>query len=344
MRRPSARVVAMVAITAVVITGVGFYVWDAARRQSEAESSAPSIASTDLGSVTDGPYVLFRNTLPGEQYGLVAAVPLDDTGGTRAFTDVACDRLYRAGGWTSCLRTVRGVATTFEASLYDDQWDEVATWPLPGIPSRTRVSPDGSLVATTAFVSGHSYAQVGFSTETKIHTTAGEDLGNLESWTFLVDGQVFGAADRNFWGVSFVDDETFYVTVASQSADTTWIATGSVADRTITALRSGGECPSVSPDASRVAYKKVQRVEDAQKVWAYAVLDLDSDAETLYPVTEGCDDQIEWLDDSTILYGLPRPDQPGTTDVWALDIDTPGAEPRLFLEGAWSPSIVREED
>ncbi|MGN8246907.1 hypothetical protein ACTHAM_000575 [Cellulomonas soli] len=341
MRRLPPRVVALVAIVAVVVLGVGAYVWSAARTQRAATEAAPSVASTDLASVLDGPYVLFRNTLPGAQYGLVAAVPLDDPAGTRAFTDVACDRLYHAEGLTSCLRTVRGVATTFEAVVLDEQWQEVQSWPLPGIPSRTRLSPDGSLVATTAFVTGHSYAQVGFSTETKIHGTDGTDLGSLESWTFLVDGEPFTAADRNFWGVSFVDDELFYVTAASQSADTTWIATGSVSERTITALRAGGECPSVSPDSSLVAYKKVQRVEDAQKVWAYAVLDLDSSDETLYPVTEGCDDQIEWLDDSTILYGLPRADEPGTTDVWSLDITTPGAEPQLFLEGAWSPSIVR---
>lgn len=341
MRRLPPRVIAMVAITVVVVLGVGAYVWSAARSHQEATEAAPTVESTDLAGVLDGPHILFRSTLPGAQYGLVAAVPLDDPSGTRAFTDVACDRIYHAGDFTSCLRTVRGIATTFEAVLLDDSWQEVQTWPLPGIPSRTRLSPDGSLVATTAFVTGHSYAQVGFSTETKIHGTDGTDLGSLESWTFVVDGEKFTASDRNFWGVSFVDDDTFYVTAASQSADTTWIATGSVSTRTITALRDGGECPSVSPDRSMVAYKKVQRIEDAQKVWAYAVLDLASSDETLYPVTEGCDDQIEWLDDTTILYGMPRADEPGTTDVWSLDITTPGAEPQLFLEGAWSPSIVR---
>ena len=44
----------------------------------------------------------------------------------------------------------------------------LASWPLAGIPSRTRVSPDGVFVASTAFVTGHSYAGGGFSTETRI--------------------------------------------------------------------------------------------------------------------------------------------------------------------------------
>ncbi|MBU4215387.1 MAG: hypothetical protein KJ792_12110 [Actinobacteria bacterium] len=341
MRRLPPRALALVGIVTAVVVGVGGYVWWAARAHQAASGAAPSVASTSLESVLAGPHILFRNTLPGAQYGLVAAVPLADPTGARAFTDVACDRLYHAGDYTSCLRTVRGVATTFEADLLDSHWQSVQTWPLPGIPSRTRLSDDGTLVATTAFVTGHSYAQIGFSTETKIHGTDGTDLGDLESWTFLVDGTPFTTADRNFWGVSFIDDDTFYVSAASQSAGKTWIATGKISTRTISTLREGGECPSVSPDRSKVAYKKVQRVQDGQKVWAYAVLDVGSGTETLYPVTEGCDDQIEWLDDTTILYGMPRADEPATTDLWSLDIATPGAEPQLFIEGAWSPSVVR---
>ena len=46
---------------------------------------------------------------------------------------------------------------------------------MPGIPSRTRLSPDGSLVSTTTFVSGHSYMQVGFSTATEIRDVGGDE-------------------------------------------------------------------------------------------------------------------------------------------------------------------------
>ena len=78
---------------------------------------------------------------------------------------------------------------------------------------------DGSLVATTAFVTGHSYATVGFSTETVIRTADGESLGNLEDFALIVDGAPLAAVDRNFWGVTFVDDETFYATAASGGTD-----------------------------------------------------------------------------------------------------------------------------
>jgi hypothetical protein len=54
------------------------------------------------------------------------------------------------------------------------------------------------------------------------------------------------------------------------------------------------------------------------------------------------DDQVEWLDDGHILYGLP--DDPGggfsVTNIWMLGIDA-GGPPRVFIHQAWSPSVVR---
>jgi hypothetical protein len=52
------------------------------------------------------------------------------------------------------------------------------------------------------------------------------------------------------------------------------------------------------------------------------------------------DDQIEWLDDDSVLYGLPRSDEPGVTDVWTLDVDA-RTNPRVLIEQAWSPAVVR---
>ena len=60
----------------------------------------------------------------------------------------------------------------------------------------------------------------------------------------------------------------------------------------------------------------------------------------MLPATQGVDDQAEWLDDDTLLYGLPRADQPGTTDVWAVDTAA-DATPALLIPGAWSPAVVR---
>ncbi len=336
------RVVVLVAVVVVVVLGVGAYAVQAVRRHQQALAAAPTVASTALAGVLAGPHIVFRSTLPGPQYGLVAAVPIADPAGPRAFTTLACDRVDVAGSFASCLRTVPGVATTFETDIYDvATWQRTQTWPLPGVPSRTRLSDDGTLVGTTAFVTGDSYATIGFSTRTEIHATAdGSSRGNLETWRLTVDGQPFTASDRNLWGVTFVDDDTIFATAASHAAGKTWLMTGSISQQTLTSVTDNAECPSVSPDKTKVAYKKVVDTVNGQPVWAVAVRDIAAGTETLIPATKGLDDQVEWLDGSTLLYGLPRAGQAGTTDVYSVGI-TADARPVLFIPGAWSPSVVR---
>jgi hypothetical protein len=57
--------------------------------------------------------------------------------------------------------------------------------------------------------------------------------------------------------------------------------------------------------------------------------------------TRSVDDQAEWLDDSTVLYGLPRTGQSGaaTADIWAVRADGSGA-PTVLVADAWSPAVV----
>lgn len=340
MRPTRTRALALAAVAAVVVVAVAAYAVGAWSRQRSAVADAPPVASTELADVLAGPHVVFRSTLPGERYGVVAAVPLDDPDGPRAFTDVVCDRVDVAGRTGSCLRTVRGITTRSEAQVLDAGWRPTATWPLPGLPSRTRLSPDGSLVATTSFVTGHAYATTGFSTRTTIHRSDGTEVGDIEQFALVVDGVPFTAADRNLWGVTFVDDETFYATAASRSAGTTWLVRGSVADRSLEAVAADAECPSLSPDGTRIAYKKVVAGSAGQTVWALAVRELATGVETLLPATRGVDDQAEWLDDDTLLYGMPREGEAGTTDVWSVDARA-GAEPVVLVPGAWSPAVAR---
>ena len=89
-----------------------------------------------------------------------------------------------------------------------------------------------------------------------------------------------------------------------------------------------------------MAYKK-DVGKDGQTHWTIAVLDLATGEEVLLDGEEAnVDDQVQWLDDDTVLYGLPRTAEPGVTDVWQLDA-TAGAKPEVFLEQAWSPAIIR---
>ncbi len=304
----------------------------------QARAAAPSeVRTTNASELTTEGHIVFRNTAQGEGYGKVATVPLDAPSGTRALTERACERVYATAEVLSCLRIQRGVPTTFRATVFDREGVELAAWPLPGIPSRTRLSPDGALVSTTSFVTGHSYATVGFSTETVISRVGGESFGNLEDFALWIGGERLTAADRNLWGVTFAtDDSTFYATAASGGR--TWLVRGNLADRTLTAIADNAECPSLSPDGTRVAYKKNSGTPDAPH-WGIAVFTLTTEEEVVLPESQNVDDQVEWLDDSTLLYGLPRDGVAGDSDVWSIASSGETA-PSLFIEHAWSPSVV----
>jgi hypothetical protein len=189
---------------------------------------------------------------------------------------------------------------------------------LAGIPSRARVSPDGRWGGTTAFIVGHSYAAPGeFSTATTLLDLRDEKVvGNLEDLvTVTHDGRRFAPVDRNFWGLTFSrDGDTFYATMASKGR--TWLLEGSIKSRTATTIHDNVECPALSPDETRIAYKKA--VATSPTKWRFHVLDLATGRETPLAETRSIDDQLEWLDDGHLLYG----DRERT---WAVPADGSGA-------------------
>lgn len=331
----------LIAVISIVALGgaavIGVVAWQQYQARQNAPSTVETAAPTDWAS---GDRLVFRNTAQGQGYGHVASVPLDDPAAARALTGQACDRVDATPDEFMCLKTERGIAPSYSATLYANDGSVMEEWPLPGIPSRTRISADGTRIATTAFVTGHSYATIGFSTETVIRGNDGEDFGNFEEWTFLVDGAPATPVDRNFWGVTFVDDNTFYATAGLTTAGIHYLVKGDVAARTLTTVAEGVECPSLSPDGTRIAFKATTAGSGPTVHWTPAIMDLDSGEVTLLPEERSVDDQIAWLDDDTIMYGMPREGVAGDTDVWSLAADGSG-EPEVFLEHAWSPSVVR---
>ncbi|GAA1953928.1 hypothetical protein [Microbacterium deminutum] len=326
-------------LISVVAIGATVVVAALAWQQYQARQSAPSgVETTSPAEWASGDRIVFRNTASGAGYGHVASVQLSDPSGPRAVTDTACDRVDATEEGFSCLRSERGIAPSYTATLYTNDSQVVAEWPLPGIPSRTRISDDGALIATTAFVTGHSYAAVGFSTATEIHDRNGKGPGNLEDFTLIVDGSPIAPVDRNFWGVTFIDDTTFYAT--AQTGGKTYMVKGDLDARTLTAVADDVECPSLSPDGTRVAFKRVTSGSGPTVHWTPAILDLASGDVKLLPESRNVDDQIEWLDDGTILYGMPHEGVAGDTDVWQLAADGSG-KPEVFIAHAWSPSVVR---
>lgn len=283
--------------------------------------------------------MVFRHTELGSDYGLVAAVPWADTGGARVLDDVSCERVSAADAYEICLRIDPSTNSTFTADLLDEAGTSLQSWPLPGVPSRARINQDGTLVAFSAFISGEAYATVGFSIATFIAETGGPDPVNLETYALSVGGAAVTAEDRNLWGVTFTrDPNVFYATAASGGE--TWLVRGDRAAATLTAVRDSAECPSVSPDGTRIAYKKDVSTTAVPR-WNIVVFDLATNQETLLPDTRNIDDQVEWLDNATILYGLARPDSIGDSDIWSAPSDGSGAA-QLEIEHGWSPSVVRE--
>jgi len=103
------------------------------------------------------------------------------------------------------------------------------------------------------------------------------------------------------------------------------------------------ECPSWSPDGSRIALKRRSASGATGRVlWRLHVLELASGKETaLLTETRNVDDQVEWLNDREIVYSMPDDAQPPTaaTQLWALAVDGRSA-PRAYLRFAYSPAVA----
>ncbi|GGU07168.1 PD40 domain-containing protein [Nocardioides albus] len=329
------------AIVVLVTAGVTAYALSAIAENDRRTSTATAATTTSLAQIEKGPRILFRHTGRDADYGHVGAVALAAPDGARALTDRSCDRVHAQEESISCLATERGVVSRYRAtdlatSTPGKPWREVDGTDLPGLPSRTRISPDGKLVASTVFVNGDSYMVSGFSTRTLIRRIGGASYGDLERFTLVVDGRRVAPVDRNIWGITFADDgRTFYATVATGGR--TFLARGDLTERSLTTIADHVECPSLSPDGTRIAFKEAG--EDGT-LWTPAVLDLATGRRTvLAGETHSVDDQIEWLDDDTLLYGLAREDE-SVSDVWALDTST-AATPRVLIPEASSPAVVR---
>jgi len=317
-----ARVLLMALV--VLLAGALTSVFVVRARQEEQRRLVPTAATArdralDLGEVLDAPHIVFRSTAPGPTYGRLAAVPLADPDGRRSVSTMSCDRVYATATSGICLAAARGA--------------------INGIPSGARLSADGTWAATTAFISGHGYGTIDFSTETVVvERSTGRVLGNLEkTFSTIIDGHRNAAADLNIWGVTFAPGprpNRFYATVAT--GGTTWLAEGDLAARTLTALRPDAECPSLSPDGRRLVYKKRA---GSSSTWRYHVLDLATGVERPLVETRSVDDQADWLDDNHVLYGVTRPGA-AESDVWVADVRPRAGRPRVFLPAASSPAVV----
>jgi hypothetical protein len=322
---------------ALVVLAASYVGYAAVRARSTAGAPAAA-AATDprLRALLQRPHLVFLQPSGGDPtQDAVAVAPLVQGTSERTLTDLRCQRVYVASGRGVCL----GQNLVGAGFLFDDRFAPGRTFTQPGVPTRARVSREGRLAATTVFVTGHGYNAPGFSTQTMITDLASGSTVDLERFAVTRDGQRIQSPDFNFWGVTFAPGGSrFYATVGTQGH--AYLVEGDLASRTARVLADDVECPSLSPDGTRIAYKRP--VPGAQRTWRLHVLDLRTLATTALAETRNVDDQVEWLDDSRVLYGLQDEGPPATLDVnlWAVAADGNGA-PSEFLAHAASPAVVR---
>lgn len=306
-------------------------------QESVAQQATASGPRTSLAAIEAQPRIVFRNMAPGASYGTVAMVPLHHPAGRRAVTTTACERVYATSKNVICLSSDRGFVSTYGAHILDNNMRLAQTLPFVGVPSRARLSHDGSFAATTSFTSSDSYGSMSFSTRTYITAVDGRTLGNLEDFTLVHDGKTIAPHDRNYWGVTFAaDDDTFYATV--RWSNHTWLVRGSIGRRTMVTLHEDAECPSLSPDGTHIVYKRRGNLPLGK--WRLVDYDIASGRTTPLAETRSVDDQVEWLDDTHVIYGLPRPSRTAIVDVWSVPTSGTG-RPTLLIREASSPAVVR---
>ena len=307
------------------------------RIQRSSETGAQLAA--DSRALSAGGVIVFRNLGPQPDGGRyeIAWVPERDPSGPRHFIGMSCGRVYFDAGHGECLGFDTKPIPGYRDIIFDRNLKTQHSLGLAGPPSRARVSADGRYASSTVFVTGHSYASIGtFSTDTQIVDLAtGQQLPNLERWRDYDDGKLVSAGNRNYWGVTFAaDSNTFYAT-RGQGVDT-WLVQGNIRARTLKTIHTNVACPSVSPDGTRIAFKKQiagPQFNGGPVLWRFTVLDLRSGRETPLAERRSVDDQLEWLDNDHLVYS-------DGINVDEVNADGSG-QPRVLIPNADSPAVVR---
>jgi len=231
---------------AIVVLATAVVIWSlrGAPGAPGSDSVAERTGTAPLTAPPTTPYVVVRHLVSGPGWNHVALAPLDAPDGPRYVTPLDCVRVYVAAGRGICLKSN---GADGRAIVFDERFTALRELALTGPPSRARVSRDGRLGAVTVFESGHSYADVGFSTRTTIlDLESGTAFPDLESFTVRQDGREVRRIDVNYWGVTFIpESRRFYATLAF--GGTPYLVEGDLDGRDVRVVAAHVECPSLSP-------------------------------------------------------------------------------------------------
>jgi len=242
-----------------------------------------------------------------------------------------CRRVHASSaGSVLCLR-VSANGFDYEFVTMDRDHRARARRVVAGFPSRARVSRDGRYGSFTTFaVAGAGYfADTSrFSTFARIvDMDSGELLLRLEDLDVRRDGRRVDLEEAELWGVSFAGDGRFYATLAPGEDVEHLLVEGRVGSRRATVAADHVECPSLSPDGSRIAYKR--RIGSSNR-WRLHVRELAGGRDVALAETRSIDDQPEWLGDDLVAYSNGEA-------VYAVAADGSGS-PRVLVDHAASPA------
>ncbi|HEV7495892.1 hypothetical protein [Baekduia sp.] len=323
------RVGLFVAITAIAVSVIAVYLGITLVNNSKGDGALPDASAPAVKIVKGDMVLLDRDRKHPKAWGRLVII---GAGGRRQLGKLTCERVAFAAGHGICLAKAHSLPTpTYEARFFDADQKVIGKISVPGVPSRARVSPDGRYAASTTFVGGDGYTTPGaFSTRTRVYDVAsGKSLGDLEAYKVTLNGKSINKADFNFWGVTFTGQGAqFYATLGTGNHH--YLIKGDAATKQATVIRDGVECPSLSPDGTRIGFKA--RVGSPFQ-WRFHVLDLKTGKVTALQETQSVDDQIAWLDDQRLAYGVGE-------EVKEVPADG-SAPPRPFLASATNPNRVQ---
>jgi hypothetical protein len=290
--------------------------------------------------------LLFCSISPDSHSGHIATVALNGPhkGDVRFYDELACVRADFRGGRGICLHlNLNAVTNPNEALIFDKEFRIQHVLQLDGVVSRTRVSPNGEWGAVTVFTAGDSYTSQMMSTKTiLIDMRTGTFVMNLEEMVVRNKGVVFKQPDFNFWGVTFTQDSRFFYATLATGGKVYLIKAG-VATKQADVVYENIECPALSLDDTRIAFKK--RSPGRRASWHLAVLDLKTFQETVLPEPTPIDQQVQWYDNHHVMYALPEivVGQPIVMYSWIIAADGSGPPEKLFSRAS-SPVVYQETE
>ena len=300
----SRRTAQAAALLAVLVIAAGIYAVSSSGTEGSATPAVvntPQVDPGNLASLPAGSRLLVRGVDTRASRADGALYEITRTGAKKV-SKLVCKRVYATPGRGGLCLTVAADGSSYDGVVFDRDYEPVRRFPVEGIPDRSRISPDGRYAAFTSFdpagAEGYFETPVGFSTYTRIldaHT--GKELLRLEDVAVTNAGKPLDAKEAELWGVTFAGGDRYYATIATGGHH--YLIRGAVGSSGAAVVRDRVECPAISPDGRRIAYKR--RIGDSNK-WRYHVLDLASGEDVALAEPRSIDDQPEWLGADAIVY------------------------------------------